>query len=152
TYKIIEYLTDNIDFRRKLFSDSTRDAKGAGRRKQQAKDQKVQMHATLASYVFAKHEDTALAAEYAADPTRFGRSVGQRLQRLIRLYGDHIKDLGVTGAGLLSDEIIEGSGIANKIGMSYEIHDIFPFWDELHPFWRELLNYNPIAITNSMAQ
>ncbi|KIJ50643.1 hypothetical protein M422DRAFT_245279 [Sphaerobolus stellatus SS14] len=31
------------------------------------------------------------------------------------------------------------------------IHRDFPFWDDLHAFWCELLNYNPITVTNSVA-
>lgn len=79
TFKIIEYLTDNPDFRRKLFSDSTREAKGERRKKQQGKDQKVQMHATLAAYVFENHPDYSV--DFKEDKTKFVRSVGQRLQR-----------------------------------------------------------------------
>lgn len=32
------------------------------------------------------------------------------------------------------------------------IRTSFPFWDQLHPFWRELPNYNPIGISNSRAK
>ncbi|KIJ22682.1 hypothetical protein M422DRAFT_103583, partial [Sphaerobolus stellatus SS14] len=54
TLSVIEYLTDNPNFRRKLFSDSTREAKESGRKKNQGKDGKSQMHLVLAAEVFGK--------------------------------------------------------------------------------------------------
>lgn len=27
----------------------------------------------------------------------------------------------------------------------------WPFWDDLHAFWSELPNYNPIGVTNAMS-
>ncbi|KIJ47779.1 hypothetical protein M422DRAFT_45548 [Sphaerobolus stellatus SS14] len=106
------------------------------------------MHHVLSDYVFGKHEDLALVSLYDKNPKKYSVSLGQHLTRLKRIYGDHVKDLGNTGAGLDPDAVIPGSDIANKIE---SIRQDFPFWDNLHAFWRELPNYNPIAVTNSVA-
>ncbi|KIJ36410.1 hypothetical protein M422DRAFT_135873, partial [Sphaerobolus stellatus SS14] len=145
---IIEYLTDNPDFRRKLFSDSTRDAKASGRKKSQGKDGKTQMFLVLADEVFGKSQDLTLVSQYDKNPNKYGKSVGQHLARLKRTYVAHVKGLGKTGAGLDSKDVTAGSEIVNKIDL---IRQEFPFWDDLHAFWRELPNYNPIAISNSKA-
>lgn len=79
-----------------------------------------------------------------------------------------MKSLGRTGAGLASDKVHDGSKLANLVGkssfsvalVSYptiwpchasdEIVSVWPWWKDLHAFWRELPNYNPIGVENSM--
>ncbi|KIJ30952.1 hypothetical protein M422DRAFT_92853, partial [Sphaerobolus stellatus SS14] len=134
TLSVIEYLTDNPNFRCKLFSDSTREAKESGQKKNQDKDGKSQMHLVLAAEVFGKSTDLDLLNHYTLNPTKYGKSVGQHLARLVLRY----QMLGLclnTYGNYITDVIC---------------HD-FPFWDDLHAFWCELPNYNPIAVTNSEA-
>ncbi|KAJ3845762.1 hypothetical protein EV368DRAFT_7783, partial [Lentinula lateritia] len=50
--KAIQYLINNIEFRLKLFSDSTVDAKAEDRKKSQGKEGKINMFSTLAVHIF----------------------------------------------------------------------------------------------------
>ncbi|KAF8516036.1 hypothetical protein JB92DRAFT_2614385, partial [Gautieria morchelliformis] len=141
THSLIQLLIDQPDLRRKLFSDSTRDAKDNNRRKLQAKDQKIHLHGVLAKHIFEEHN----AVQYASDPGRFAKSVGQHLGCLKKTYARHVRELGATGAGLEPEDVTPGSEIANKLGMLAVLLPLtyhFPFWDDLHPMWRELPNYN----------
>ncbi|KAF9512809.1 hypothetical protein BS47DRAFT_1393839 [Hydnum rufescens UP504] len=56
--------------------------------------------------------------------------------------------LSETGRGLHADEMTEDSDIKNLYD---KIVSGWPLFATLHPWWRELLNYNPIAVTNSKA-
>ncbi|KIJ43160.1 hypothetical protein M422DRAFT_170247, partial [Sphaerobolus stellatus SS14] len=114
---VIKYLTNNPNFRCKLFSDSTCEAKESGQKKNQGKDGKSQMHLVLAAEVFGKSMDLDLLNHYTLNPTKHGKSVGQNLARLKKTYSDHLKGLGKTGAGLVPENVTPGSEIANKIGM-----------------------------------
>jgi len=57
-----------------------------------------------------------------------------------------LEKLGATGAGLNPADVRPGSRIA---GIIDEIRDKWPWWDDLHSFWRELPNYNPIGVQSS---
>ncbi|KAJ7797823.1 hypothetical protein B0H13DRAFT_1555827, partial [Mycena leptocephala] len=52
TENLIAYLSENPDFRRKLFSNSTAEAKQEGRKKLVGKDGKPQQYALLAKNIF----------------------------------------------------------------------------------------------------
>ncbi|KAJ7772089.1 hypothetical protein DFH07DRAFT_953372 [Mycena maculata] len=134
---LVEYLCDNSTFRIKLFSDSTADAKKEKRAKQVAKDGKAVQYGVLAKHVFA--EDTAEQARYANDPAKYSTSVETRFRRLKKEYKGLLEGIGATGAGLHPDSIDPGNGIRKK----------WPWWDDLHAFWRELPNYNPIGVQSS---
>ncbi|KAJ7888863.1 hypothetical protein B0H14DRAFT_3855863 [Mycena olivaceomarginata] len=54
--------------------------------------------------------------------------------------------LGATGAGLHPDKVREDSKLASLID---KVRDDFPWWEELHAFWRELPNYNPVGVQSS---
>ena len=83
--------------------------------------------------------------------------------RLKLEYVAHLKVLGNTGAGLDPCTITKGSTIANVIGI-YQFHSYmdyantfctagirseWPWWDDLHAYWRELPNYNPQSVQSS---
>lgn len=72
-------------------------------------------------------------------------------------YSKHVKELYQTGGGLKPED-----QQSNLIGASYlhlnglhltplteKIKGLFPHWDELDGFWRELPNYNPIGVSNA---
>lgn len=84
--------------------------------------------------------------------------------RLKKEYIAHLKALGSTGAGLAPEDVSEGTPLANLISMFFQpwlyflfltlhlieqITEGWPWWAELHAFWRELPNYNPIAVATS---
>ncbi|GJJ05869.1 hypothetical protein Clacol_000056 [Clathrus columnatus] len=148
TFLLIDYLENNVNFQRKLFSDATKDAKLDGRRCSTAKNSKAYFHSTLARYIFdeANQTDEDLHANYKVDEAHYARSVGGQLQCLKKKYKYYCGMLGATGTGLDPTDIEEGSDIANKID---EIKQEWPFWEWLHALWRELPNYNPVGISSS---
>ncbi|KAF8186837.1 hypothetical protein K438DRAFT_1595773 [Mycena galopus ATCC 62051] len=152
--KAVEYLTNNPPFRIKLFSDSTEDATNEGRKKHVDKESKINMYSTLADHVFndpdpdsEDGDDTAgVVSEehctaYAADPSRYAKSMQHQFSRLKTEYSKHVKALYPTGGGLKPED--QQSNLIEKIKAS------FPHWDELDSFWRELPNYNPISVSNA---
>lgn len=81
THKIMEYLIDNPTFRIKLFSDSTAEAKKAGRQKLVGKDGKPQQYAQLAEYVFK--DDPAEMVRFASNVQKYASAVETRLRRRV---------------------------------------------------------------------
>jgi hypothetical protein len=82
TWRLIDYLEQNPDFRRKLFSDATKDATADQRKKKQAKDQKAVAHGVLAEWVFSiENTDEALQSTYEADKAHYNKSVCGQLSR-----------------------------------------------------------------------
>ncbi|KAJ7302155.1 hypothetical protein DFH08DRAFT_759748 [Mycena albidolilacea] len=152
--KAVEYLTNNPAFRIKLFSDSTEDATSEGRKKHVGKESKINMYSTLAQHVFGDSntgpegdEDIVevvseeYRAAYAADSSRYAKSTQQQFSRLKTEYSKHVKELYQTGGGLKPED--QQSNLIEKI------KGLFPHWDELDGFWRELPNYNPIGVSNA---
>lgn len=130
---LVAFLLDNPGFRIRLFSDSTVEAKSAGRAKLVAKDGKAQQYGVLAKHVF--ENDTVEGARYAEKPSRFATSVETRLRRSVKtvfrqqhknsqrhdrlksVYQGHLITLGSTGAGIDPAKITVGSNLANIFGM-----------------------------------
>jgi hypothetical protein len=149
TFTMINYLTEHPSFRIKFFGgDATKDATEEGRPKIQGKDGKGVMMATLAQHIFEENESPDIASQYKENPARFTASLGSHIQTLKKTYQTHVTSLGATGAGLDPSAVVAGSAEANKFE---EIRKSFPFWDDLHGFWRELPSYNPIGISSSYA-
>ncbi|KAJ7461450.1 hypothetical protein FB451DRAFT_1371191 [Mycena latifolia] len=144
TAKIITYLFEHPEFRIRLFSDSTAEAKEAGRAKLVGKDGKPQQYGVLAKHVFK--DDPKEQARYANNAAKYATAVDTRLRRLKKEYKKWVVLLGATGAGLHPDQVIPGSNIANLLD---EIRSKWPWWDDLHPFWSELPNYNPVGVQSS---
>ncbi|KAJ7195660.1 hypothetical protein GGX14DRAFT_474648 [Mycena pura] len=144
TDDIITYLSEDPAFRIKLFSDSTADAKQDGRRKLVGKDGKPQMYAQLAKHIFADDPDEQ--ARYLNNPAKYATSVETRLRRLKKEYKGLVTTLGATGAGLERHQVLPGSKIASLLD---DICSKWPWWDDLHAFWRELPNYNPVGVQSS---
>ncbi|KAJ6483676.1 hypothetical protein DFH09DRAFT_1291947 [Mycena vulgaris] len=141
---LVSYLVDNPTFRIKLFSDSTAEAKKEKRAKAVAKDGKAIQYGELAKHIFA--EDPSEQVRYVNDPTKYALSVETRLRRLKKEYQAKLVALGATGAGLDPVRIREGTALASLID---EIRQDWSWWDDLHAFWRELPNYNPIGVQSS---
>ncbi|KAF8220390.1 hypothetical protein L208DRAFT_1199789, partial [Tricholoma matsutake] len=51
-HRAIEYLTANVTFRHRLFSDATSDAKAEDRKKVTALENKMALYGTLAAAIF----------------------------------------------------------------------------------------------------
>lgn len=130
---LVEYLTNNPDFRIKLFSDSTAEAKKEQRNKQVAKDGKPLQYKALAKHIFG--EDPREEARYSNEPAKYATSTETRLRRFVcpvssfpvanrcmcRLKKDYQKNLiriGATGAGLDPQQVKKGTELAHLIGAS----------------------------------
>ncbi|KAK7022515.1 hypothetical protein R3P38DRAFT_2532783 [Favolaschia claudopus] len=133
THSMATYLTENPDFRRKLFSDSTAAAKKEGRQKKVAKDGKPVQCGTLAKHIFEK--DPKEAEGYARNPSKYAGA-----------YQGHLATLGATGAGLSPSEVEPDTKIASLVAL---IRAQWPWWDDFHSFWRELPRYNPVGVQSS---
>jgi hypothetical protein len=81
--RAIEYLTSDVKFRLRLFSDTTSGAKAEGRSKVQASESKTALYAILAAAIFKTVDDQDVQQEYEKDPTRFARSTQQQFQRYV---------------------------------------------------------------------
>ena len=88
TYTLIAYLGDHVNFRLRLFSDSTADATKEGRAKLTAKDGKNQQYAVLAKHIFA--DEPGQSALYLQNPGRYGTAVETRLRRYVHLLSVYI--------------------------------------------------------------
>ncbi|KAJ6605119.1 hypothetical protein B0H10DRAFT_2229112 [Mycena sp. CBHHK59/15] len=129
-----------------------------------AKDGKAQQYAVLAKHIFEcdPHEQ----ARYANDKAKYTTAVETRLRRLKKEYKGILEQVGATGAGLDPERVREGSQLASVFGESSQslptIYQSLLTWgcirrdprevavvDELHAFWRELPNYNPIGVQSS---
>ncbi|KAF8573146.1 hypothetical protein K439DRAFT_1421459 [Ramaria rubella] len=148
TYRLVDYLEQNPDFRRKLFSDTTKDANAKKRPKNQGKNQKTVSYGILAAWVFDEdnRDNEKLRSSYLEDKMHYNKSVGGQLAQCKKKYHGYCKSLGETGAGLDPEDVWQDSPLSNAIQM---IRDEWPFWDHLHALWRELPNYNPIGVSSS---
>jgi hypothetical protein len=75
---------------------------------------------------------------------------------LKKTYALHVKTLYQTGGGLKPAD--QQSNLIGEIlalikipltARAEKIQQSFPHWDELHGFWCELPNYNPIGVSNA---
>ncbi|RXW11281.1 hypothetical protein EST38_g14574 [Candolleomyces aberdarensis] len=137
TDTLVTYLTTHPTFCVKLFSDSNADAAKDGRSKSVGKDHKHQLWAVLAKHIFLN--DPAEKDGYKKNPTKY---VG-----LWTDYQGHVKTLKQTGAGIPREDITPGSELAN---LQAQVDREFPWFEDFHSFWKDLPNYNPIAVTTSL--
>jgi hypothetical protein len=86
TQRAINYLLENPTFRKKLFSDSTTEAKEEGRKKVQGHEGKIILYGIVAQAIFM-HEDSdqETRLEYEADPNKFARSTQQQFARFVSI-------------------------------------------------------------------
>jgi hypothetical protein len=94
THSAIEYLTSNVKFRQKLFSDSTSAANAEGRTNVQASESKTALYQQLANAIFTDVKvvghDEELQKDYVSDPVHFGKSTQQQFQRFDVLNLDYL--------------------------------------------------------------
>ncbi|KAJ7862337.1 hypothetical protein B0H14DRAFT_3863136 [Mycena olivaceomarginata] len=139
------YLAEHPDFRRKLFSDSTADAARDGRKSRLQNRESSSSGMNLLS-------TSSRTIPTSRPVTQIARRNMPRLSKLVfagelkNEYKDLLAKLGATGAGLNPADIRPGSQIAGLIG---EFRRDWPWWDDLHSFWRELPNYNPVGVQSS---
>ncbi|KZP19662.1 hypothetical protein FIBSPDRAFT_699951, partial [Athelia psychrophila] len=136
---LIEYLKDNPEDRQKLFSDSSQDTKAESRKRRVAKGSKSAFYTKIANAVFSVDDDKSVREDFERDPGKYGKSVENCISTLKIKYRDFNAAIGQTGAGLKYEDVEEDSELANLIG---KLLQEFPYWKDLHGFWRTLPNFN----------
>ncbi|KAI3998488.1 hypothetical protein K525DRAFT_180060, partial [Schizophyllum commune Loenen D] len=151
--------------RHQLFSDSIDDAKKEGRsRVSTAKTTKTSHYEAAAKAVLGTDSDDQYRAAVQLHPRK---SVQQLINnrcvtyisavcyllitfvRLKKKYRESNLKIGQTGAGKRREEITPGSDLDNIIqGIERE----FPFWRQLHGWWRTLPNFNPYTTDSEQGQ
>ncbi|KAG2063601.1 hypothetical protein BDR04DRAFT_1033249, partial [Suillus decipiens] len=139
TARLIEWCKINQDARLKIFSDSAKDAKEEGRTRQQMTTQKNTFMQQLAASVFADDEDPKVREYYQAHPLAFVKPIQGRFTSLRKKYNEINLQLGQTGAGLSFDELNANEKTRTLLD---RLLQTFPWWVDLHGWWRTNPAYN----------
>ncbi|KAL1758141.1 hypothetical protein FB107DRAFT_247081, partial [Schizophyllum commune] len=148
---VLDYFDERPTIRHQLFSDSIDDAKKEGRsRVSTAKTTKTSYYEAAAKAVLGTDSDDQYRAAVQLHPRKFATSVQQLINnRLKKKYRESNLKIGQTGAGKRREEITPGSDLDNIIqGIERE----FPFWRQLHGWWRTLPNFNPYTTDSEQGQ
>ncbi|KIK76782.1 hypothetical protein PAXRUDRAFT_17945 [Paxillus rubicundulus Ve08.2h10] len=144
TDRLVEWCKANESTRFKLFSDSYQDAKDEGRQREQASQSKATLLLPLVSAIFLCDQNQEYREIAKNEPAAFVPAVQRRLLSLRKKYTEMNKRLGQTGAGRTYDELASGDGTKNIID---SIVKEFPWWPDLHGWWRTNPVYN-VGISN----
>ncbi|KAI6004605.1 hypothetical protein EDD15DRAFT_2155263, partial [Pisolithus albus] len=139
TARLISWCKTYPDTRIKLFSDSHQEAVNEGQWRQQMSMQKEVYFQQVADAVFTHDHDPCIRQLYA-QYLRF---------RLRKKYNNANKTLSSTGAGLTAIELRERPDMK---GLLDKILDTFPWWEDLHGFWRTNPSYNTVFSTADPGQ
>ncbi|KAG0692198.1 hypothetical protein DFH29DRAFT_818008, partial [Suillus ampliporus] len=151
TAHLIEWCKINQDARLKIFSDSAKDAKEEGRTCQQMTTQKNTYMQQLAASVFIDDEDPKVREYFQAHPLAFVKPIQvlpcppmptwllRRCFRLRKKYNEINLQLGQTGAGLSFEELNENEKTKTLLD---RLLQTFPWWVDLHGWWRTNPAYN----------
>ncbi|KAG1826385.1 hypothetical protein DFJ58DRAFT_738457 [Suillus subalutaceus] len=132
TSRLIAWCKANDDACIKLFSDSVKDAKEQGRKKKQSAAQKKHTTRSLQMLYFQMTKILKLDSE-----------------RSKRKYNEFNKSLKQTGAGLTYDELQKNPQTKTLIDSQL---DKFPWWPDLHGWWRTNPAYNTVFSTADPGQ
>ncbi|KAI5987579.1 hypothetical protein EDC04DRAFT_2614802 [Pisolithus marmoratus] len=118
----------------KLFSDSHQEVVNEGRWCQQMSTQKEVYFQQVADAIFTHDHNL---------------HIWQLCFRLRKKYNEANKSLGSTGAGLTAMELRENPEMKRLLD---KIVDTFPWWEDLHGFWRMNPSYNTVFSTANPGQ
>ncbi|KAG1857809.1 hypothetical protein F4604DRAFT_1541599, partial [Suillus subluteus] len=133
TEHLLAWCKENEDTCIKLFSDSAKDAKEQGRKKKQSNTSRDVVYSQVAQAVFSNDEDLEVQRLFKEDPKAFIKPVSTRFGILRRKYNAFNKDLKQSGAGKTYAELQEDPKMKSLIDTKLEN---FPWWPELHEWWR----------------
>ncbi|KAG2053841.1 hypothetical protein BDR06DRAFT_863379, partial [Suillus hirtellus] len=133
----------------KIFSDSTKDSKEEGRTRQQMTTQKNVYLQQLAATIFENDEDLKVREYFKAHPLAFTKPIQSRYFSLHKKYNEINVQLGQTGTGL-SFEAINGNEKMRSI-LDWLLV-AFPWWVDLHGWWRTNPTYNTLFSTADPGQ
>ncbi|KAG1809746.1 hypothetical protein EV424DRAFT_1287942, partial [Suillus variegatus] len=150
TARLIEWCKVNQEAWLKIFSDSAKDAKEEGRTHQQMTTQKNVYLQQLATTIFQNDEDPKVREYFRVHPLAFTKPIQSRFISLRKKYNEINVQLGQTGAGL-SFEVISGNEkMKGILGMYLLV--VFPWWVDLHGWWRTNPTYNTLFLTADPGQ
>ncbi|KIK13413.1 hypothetical protein PISMIDRAFT_84300, partial [Pisolithus microcarpus 441] len=149
TARLISWCNTYPETRIKLFSDSHQEAVNEGRRRQQMSAQKEVYFQQVADAVFTHDHDLHIWQLYAQYPSVFIKPIKSQFQSLRKKYNDANKTLGATRAGLTAMELREKLEMKRLLD---KILDTFPWWEDLHGFWRTNPSYNTVFSTGDLGQ
>ncbi|KAG1828920.1 hypothetical protein EV424DRAFT_1306111, partial [Suillus variegatus] len=139
TARLIKWCKINQDARLKIFSDSAKDAKEEGRTRQQMTTQKNTYMQQLAESVFEGDEDLKVREYFQAHPLAFVKPIQGRFTSLRKKYNEINLQLGQAGAGLSFEELNENEKTRTLLD---RLLQTFPWWVDLHGWWRTNPAYN----------
>ncbi|KAI5985599.1 hypothetical protein EDD15DRAFT_2200508 [Pisolithus albus] len=131
----------------KLFLDSHQEAVSEVQQHQQMSMQKEVYFQQVANAIFMHDHNPHIQQLYAQYLSVFIKPIKNRFQfhfRLHKKYNDANKTLGSTGAGLTAMEL---RGRLEMKSLLDKIVDTFPWWEDLHSFWRMNPSYNTVFST-----
>ncbi|KIK13083.1 hypothetical protein PISMIDRAFT_119586, partial [Pisolithus microcarpus 441] len=149
TARLISWCNTYPETRIKLFSDSHQEAVNKGRRHQQMSAQKEVYFQQVVDAVFMHDHDLHIQQLYAQYLSIFIKPIKSRRLRLRKKYNDANKTLGATRAGLTAMELREKPEMKRLLD---KILDTFPWWEDLHGFWRTNPSYNTVFSTGDLGQ
>ncbi|KIK19893.1 hypothetical protein PISMIDRAFT_50986, partial [Pisolithus microcarpus 441] len=152
TSRLIGWCKTYLDTWIKLFSDSHQEAVNEGHQRQQMSAQKEVYLQQAAAAIFTHDHDVHIRQLYAQYPSVFIKPVKNCFQSCFRLrkkYNEANKTLGSTGAGLTAAELRENPEQKKLLD---KITENFPWWEDLHGFWRNNPSYNTVFSTANPGQ
>ncbi|KAF8120518.1 hypothetical protein EV363DRAFT_1139344, partial [Boletus edulis] len=117
----------------KIFSDSTQDAKDANRKKEVSGRSRTSYYSDAAKAIFANDENLDVRHCSQVRPDLFASKIERRIRDLRQAYSAENKKLGQTGMGMTYEELQSDPSKSNLLD---SIVDSFPWWPDLHGFWR----------------
>ncbi|KIJ10707.1 hypothetical protein PAXINDRAFT_36724, partial [Paxillus involutus ATCC 200175] len=148
TDRLVEWCQQNPNAHLQLFSNSTQGAKEEGRHKEQARRTKNAYYVQLAEAIFGQDDNPELCAYSKTTPSLFNTVIQRSLPcyllcslrlSLRKKYNKINNELGQTGAGKTYEELIVEPRSANVVESALKG---FPWWQDLHGWWRTNPAYN----------
>ncbi|KIK15129.1 hypothetical protein PISMIDRAFT_79925, partial [Pisolithus microcarpus 441] len=155
TARLISWCNTCPETRIKLFLDSHQEAVNKGQQRQQMSMQKEVYFQQVADAVFMHDHNLHIWQLYAQYPSIFIKPIKTlnfwliSCLRLRKKYNNANKTLGATGAGLTAMELREKPEMKRLLD---KILDTFPWWEDLHGFWRTNPSYNTVFSTGDPGQ
>ncbi|KIK23174.1 hypothetical protein PISMIDRAFT_80235, partial [Pisolithus microcarpus 441] len=128
----------------KLFSDSYQEAVNEGWWHQQMSTQKEVYFQQVADAVFPHDHNQHIRQLYTQYPSFFIKPIKSHFQFLCKKYNEANKTLSSTGAGLTVTELKDNPELSTLVD---KILVNFPWWADLHGFWRNNPLYNTVFST-----
>ncbi|KAG2055257.1 hypothetical protein BDR06DRAFT_847256, partial [Suillus hirtellus] len=146
---LIAWCKTNDDACIKLFSISVKDAKDQGRKKKQSSTPKETYYSQLTNAIFSNDEDPEVQCLFQTKPGALIKPVQTQCFRLKRKYNEFNKSLKQTGTRLTYDELQKNPQTKTLINSQL---NKFPWWPDLHGWWRTNPAYNTVFSTADPGQ